>query len=148
MILTKAAQSVRYRNTPDVGDSCDYDFGLQLATQYKNFYFIDEFTAKYRLTPESILSNNNYTNLTYALIESLALPQELEVTRMARLRQFASSAVTRWLSLGNKAEAFKIFTSKYYPLSRKITLKGIAHAILLLCPNAVLHRIFQKYSIK
>jgi glycosyltransferase involved in cell wall biosynthesis len=148
MVLTKAAQSVRYRDTPDVGDSCDYDFGLRLATQYENFYFVDKFTAKYRLTPESNSRNNNHANLTYGLIESLALPQELETTRMEKLHQFACPAVTRWLSVGNKSKAFKIFTSKYYSLSKKITLKGIAHAILLLCPNATLHLIFQNYSIK
>ncbi|MGV0024934.1 glycosyltransferase family 2 protein [Phormidesmis priestleyi] len=135
MLLTHVARMIRYRNTPDVGDACDFDFGLRLASTSPPFFFLNQYTAKYRLTEKSISSGDNHSDLVYRLIEALELPEELESIRSERLKQAAPSAINRWLTIGDKASAYRVYRSAHYPWSKRLAPKGLIQAVLLACPT-------------
>lgn len=137
LIRAEAARSVRYRAIPEVGDACDFDFGLRVAQQYDGFFYLDEYLHKYRQTEVSVLRGNNYQHLTYALIEALRLPPELEPVRSERLRAKASGAINKWLTLGEKHHARRIYSSQYYPWSQRLSPRGLMQALLLSCPTGL-----------
>jgi len=136
MVLTKVAKTIRYRDTADVGDACDYDFGLRIAAAHIPFFFLNQYTAMYRLTERSVSTSNNYSHLVYQLIETLNLPEDLEGIRQERLARYASSAINRWLTLSDKASAYRVYTSSSYPWSKRLSPRGLMQAILLACPNS------------
>jgi len=95
MILTGVAKAIRYHDTATVGDACDYDFGLRLASNHAQFFFLNQFTAQYRLTESSISAGNNISNVVYQIVEALDLPEDLEGIRRERLEGRAASAINR-----------------------------------------------------
>lgn len=142
LIRSCVARSVRYSASPQVGDSCDFDFGLRLASFGEKFYFLDEYTCQYRLTGQSVSSQNNYTHLTFRLIQNLQIPADLEEIREKCLKKFAVSAVTRYLELTDQMSAKEIYLSKYYPLKKRFSVKGIIHVISLVIPAKTVRFIF------
>lgn len=143
LILTEAARSVCYSDTPEVGDACDYDFGLRLAQQYGNFYFLNTYTAKYRLTPVSISQTDSTGDLAFDLVRTLDLPASLEPTRESRLKRYAVPAVSRNLRLGKTEKARKIFWSRSYPFQQRLTLKGFLQLALLVVPKSISQRLLK-----
>jgi glycosyltransferase involved in cell wall biosynthesis len=140
MVLTKAATNIGYRDVPDVGDICDYDFGLRLAGQFDGFYFIDRYTSQYRITNNSISKNNNHAHLSFDLVASLTLPYEIEATRDARLRNYSPAAVNKWLTLGNRQKAAEIYYSRHYPTQKRWSSKGLIQFVLTCCPHTITRR--------
>jgi glycosyltransferase involved in cell wall biosynthesis len=134
MVRADMARQVRYRDISEVGDACDFDFGLRLATIATSFYFLDCYTAKYRMTQSSVSTGNNYTNLTFDLIQQASLPPELEPVRLQQMHKYAVPAVNRWLALGANREAFRVYTSTAYGWRRRLTLTGMVQASLMACP--------------
>jgi glycosyltransferase involved in cell wall biosynthesis len=138
LVKTEIAKNVGYRDLPEVGDACDYDFALRLAAHAKKFYFINQFTASYRVFNDSIMDgNNNYAHLTYNLILSLILPESLEQYRYERLQKYAVPAINKWLQLNEKRNAMDIYKSGIYPWSKKISAIGIFQILLVLLPHEV-----------
>jgi glycosyltransferase involved in cell wall biosynthesis len=138
LVKTEIAKSVGYRDLPEVGDACDYDFALRLAAHVNKFYFLNQFTASYRVFNESIMDgNNNYTNLTYNLVLSLVLPESLEQYRHERLQKYAAPAINKWLQLNEKKNAMDIYRSRIYPWRKKMSLIGILQILLVLLPHEV-----------
>lgn len=137
MLLTKAAQHIRYRDRSEVSDACDFDFGLRLANSYEKFYFVNEYTAMYRLTATAVSSQNSHSHITYGLLESLTVPPELAEIRGDRLCTYASPAINEWLSIGNQSAAHKIYTSPYHSWSKRLTLRGIIQFLLIICPRGL-----------
>jgi len=137
MVLSEAARRTRYRVEPEVGDACDYDFALRLARPDSRFYFIDKYTAKYRLTEASISMGNTVAAESYLLVEGLVLPAELEKTRAARLGAYAPAAINRWLRVGDKRNARRVYFSRYNPLSKRCSPMGIVQGLLLACPTPI-----------
>ncbi len=144
MILTKAAQQIRYSDSPLVGDACDYDFGLRVASKFQKVYFLDRYVSSYRWTDVSIARNSNCTNLTYDLIANFSVPKELECFRAVKLRQYAGPAINRWLGLGVKQRAIKIYFSEYYSWGQRLSKRGLVQAVLLVFPSFFLKLILNK----
>ena len=137
MITTEVAKTIRYRDAADVGDACDYDFSLRVAAAHTPFFFLNQYTALYRLTERSVSTDNNYSDLVYQLVEALELPENLEGTRQELLERRASSAINRWLTISDKASAYRVYTSSSYPWSKRLSPRGLIQAILLACPNSL-----------
>jgi len=135
LILTEAARTTRYSDRPEVGDYCDLDFGLRLASRYERFYFIDRYTAKYRLTDSSISKVNLRADLIYRLIQSVPLPEDLEPVRADCLRANAWPALNSLLALGDMRAALEIYSSRHYGLSRRLSPRGLAQGLLLAAPT-------------
>jgi GT2 family glycosyltransferase len=131
MILADAARAVGYSDRPEVGDLCDYEFGLRLAAQYTGFYFIDQYVSSYRITDCAISTNNNYDHLSYELIAGLELPQEAEETRLMRLRRCAPTAINRYLQLGERQKAQEIYFSTHNSWRSRLSMRGLIQIIFL-----------------
>ena len=141
LVRTDVARRVRYRDDPAVGDACDLDFGLRLAAVADGFYFLDRYTAKYRVTGASVSAGNNYTHLTFDLLAGVTLPPQLEPLRQERLARYAPQAVNRWLTLGDRRRAWQVFTSAAYPWRRRLSPRGLVQAGLLALPPGLARRV-------
>jgi glycosyltransferase involved in cell wall biosynthesis len=137
LILATAARAVRYRDTPDVGDACDLDFGLRLAGAFDAFYYLDEYIMKYRLTDISVSHSKNYADCIYYVIESASVPAEIEEARRHCLRKYAVSAVHKSIQTGNRQTARRIFLSRNYPAMRRFSPEGLFQMLLLSVPGRV-----------
>lgn len=143
LVSSEAAKRIRYRSERTVGHICDYDFGLRLAASYKGFYFVDHYTSMSRVTTSSISQTNNNGKLSYQLLESLQLPEEIESFRQERLRSYAVSAVSQALATNDRQNAIRIYQSRHYPWSKKLAPKGLVHALLLMLPGNASRFLFQ-----
>lgn len=141
MVKTAIARQVGYRDRAEVGSACDLDFGLRLAAVSKAFYFLDEYTACYRATDESITATQNYTHLTFDLLRRVSLPIELEPVRLVQLQKYATPAVNCWLSAGDRPSALQVYCSAGYGWRNRLSLKGLVQGALLLCPPALSRRL-------
>jgi glycosyltransferase involved in cell wall biosynthesis len=141
MIRSDIAKDVRYRDLPEVGDACDYDFALRLSAEDGLFYFLNEFTSAYRITDISILKGNNYSNLTYNLIQEFQLPDNFHLEKKMRLNSYASPAINKWLQLGAVDKAKKIYLSENYSWRQRLSGKGIIQFLLVLSPKSISAKI-------
>jgi glycosyltransferase involved in cell wall biosynthesis len=135
MIPSDVAKNERYRDSPEVGDACDYDFALRLSASGGLFYFLNEFTAAYRNTDISILKSNNYSNLTYELIESFTCSDSLYAEKKNRLSKYASPAINKYLCVGAVNRAREIYFSSNYSWRQRFTIRGLVQLLLIMLPG-------------
>jgi hypothetical protein len=130
---------VGYRDAIEVGDACDYDFGLRLAADGGNFYFVDKYTTKCRMVDESVSRRvgNNAVISTYNLVAQVALPPSLERVRHDQLVRYAPMVVSDMLARGNRKGAWEVYTSAIYPVRQRLSLRGLLQAGLLSLPPSL-----------
>ncbi len=114
LIKSNKAREVGYRE--DAGDACDFDFALRLGMQNLKLYFLDEYTAKYRLSNDAVnkKSNNNAGVLSFKFVETLKVPKESTVHKNRWLRGKAPVAVADATNIRLYAEAIRIYFSKWH----------------------------------
>jgi glycosyltransferase involved in cell wall biosynthesis len=147
LVRSSIAREIGYRDIPEVGDICDYDFGLRLGVKSEGFYFLNEFTAAYRITDIAVSTNNNHANLSYDLIRSLILSRSLEKYRTVRLRKYARPAINRWLILNQKELAMDIYFSRIYSWKQKVSVAGIIQILLIFMPNKLVSWALDKKGV-
>jgi len=142
LVLTEAARTIRYADPTQVGDACDFAFGLGIADYIMShtgkILFLDQYTSMYRLTDLSVASTvaNNAPSYTYFPLQALKLPTELEASRHQRLQKYAPLAVGRAIAFGRHSTAVKIYTSTHYPCFKRFSPYGLGQALLLVIPPA------------
>jgi glycosyltransferase involved in cell wall biosynthesis len=139
MVLASAAKEIKWRSPEEVGTAVDFDFGLQLGFKYSNFFFLDKFTAKYRLTKASV-SQNPYDNAaakSFNIILNTSFPENLSWAKEYELKREAPIAMAQLINLGEKKLALDIYFSKYHPLSKRLSLGGIRRFIKALIPRSI-----------
>jgi glycosyltransferase involved in cell wall biosynthesis len=136
MVTTATARAVGFRADAIVGDGCDFDFGLRLGLLAEAFYFIDEYTAQYRVCETAVSSkhNNNAASKKFELLSALNLTGELDALRKQILQKDARMVVSQHLRLKQKKQAWQIFVSQYYPFKDYLSLRGLWHLTRLLLP--------------
>lgn len=148
MILSSAARSIKYRERDEVGDACDYDFGIRLALNFDNFYFLNKYTAKYRITDGSICRRNSLNMAEYmcSMIQSVMQSPELSESSQRACRHMLENlsplALKGYALEGRKKEAFNIYLSDFYSLKRRLSLQGLYYLILIFFPvfENIIHR--------
>lgn len=137
MILTQAACDTRYE--PDGGDACDFEFALRLAQKYAPFYFLNHYTAMYRLTDISVANSveNDAIVSAYRALEMLAVPDDLQTIKTQRLKHLSLLSVHQWLKLGNPQAAKAIYISAYYSWKNRLHPRGILQGFLIICPDGL-----------
>jgi glycosyltransferase involved in cell wall biosynthesis len=138
IVRTAAARRVGYRGDPKVGDACDLDFGIRLAADGGRFFFLDQYTYKYRSTGVSVSrsARNNAAISAYNLIAGVALPPELEPMRRKRLAVLSPLVVSYLLARGERKAARRVYTSGTYPWRRRVSPRGLFQAGLLVLSPA------------
>jgi glycosyltransferase involved in cell wall biosynthesis len=142
LLRASVAKAIGYRSDPSkVGVACDFYFGLRLAASADGFYFLDRYTATYRISCESVTAGNKDAHLIFDLLAAVDLPNELEGERHDQMLRFSQSAVNSWLADGNQSAAFRVFLSPAYGWRQRLSATGLLHAALLLCPASFARRL-------
>jgi glycosyltransferase involved in cell wall biosynthesis len=135
MVLTSAAQAILWRSRSEVGYGGEYDFGLRLAATYSGFFFLDTFTAKYRLTAGVSISSSRSDDAalqSFKLLSALDVPPESLNCKAEKLRDLAPTAIAQAINFGKKSEARAMYFSASYPLQKRIGPGGIKKLLALL----------------
>jgi glycosyltransferase involved in cell wall biosynthesis len=135
IVRTAAARRVGYRDDPEVGDACDLDFGIRLGADGGGFLFLDQYTAKYRVTDTAVSrSSENIAISAYNLVAQIELPPELEPVRRDRLANYSPTVMSYLLARGDKKGAWRVYASASYPWRRRISPRGLLQVGLLVLP--------------
>ncbi|PZO39234.1 MAG: hypothetical protein DCF19_14810 [Pseudanabaena frigida] len=139
MILASAAKAIKWRSYEEVGDAGDFDFGLRLSLEYPNFFFLDKYTAKYRLSSVSISKSDNRraASESFNIILNTTLPESVSWAKEHELMREAPIAIIELISLGKRKQALDIYFSKYHPLSRRMSLGGVRRLLKALLPTSI-----------
>jgi glycosyltransferase involved in cell wall biosynthesis len=139
MVLSSAAKAIKWRSYEEVGDAGDFDFGLRLSMEYPNFFFLDKYTAKYRLSNVSISKNNARMAAaqSFNIIQNTAFPEELLWAKEYELKREAPIAIIELINLGKRKQALDIYFSQYHPLSTRLSLGGIRRFIKIFLPRSI-----------
>ncbi len=135
MIKSEVARRVRYRDQNEVGTTrwCDYDFGIHLAQAGTSFFYLDKYTAKYRLTKEAISKSGNPTYM-FAVIEQIRVKSSESWAKNRALQRLAPIVAPNYALNGQRTKALRVYFSKYYGVKRKFTKGGIFCLLLILMP--------------
>ncbi len=146
MVRTAAARKTLYRDHPDVGDACDFEFGYRLA-QLGEFFFVGNYTHVYRQTDESVSSRGLRVLLSksYFLVKSWTVPSDLEGLRRGMLRYLAPAAVNGCLLAARRGEALSILLGPNYPWKREF-MKGAVQFGLAFAPRSATEIIIKHKS--
>jgi glycosyltransferase involved in cell wall biosynthesis len=117
IIRTSAAREVLYRH--EYGAGCDFGFGLGIAEKGK-FFYLDEYTAKYRLSSESVgrgasaISDDcAYRGIHLLLALREKFPQyDAEIA--AKIKTMSPMGVSMALNTGNVKEAADWYFGPYH----------------------------------
>jgi glycosyltransferase involved in cell wall biosynthesis len=129
LIETALAREVGYRAESEIGQSVDADFAVRvgMSVQPGQFVFLDAFTSKYRLTPDSIMrskSINHGQHLLYAALQQIRTDAAEGKAKDIMLRRVALDASLDAARAGQRLVALNILMSKYYdkPMLSRWTL--------------------------
>jgi len=137
MVTARAAQQTLWRSREEVGYGGEYDFGLRLASSYVKFYFIDVFTAKYRMTQGGSISGSMTDDAalqSYRLLAALDVPAESAERKQTRLNELAPTAIAQALRFGKKREAWEMLASENFTWRQRASLGGMRKLLQLLIP--------------
>lgn len=139
MMLASAAKSIKWRSHKEVGNGGEFDFSLRISLKYSKFFFLNEHTAKCRLTSDSMSksSNDDSAFQTFYIILNTDFSDELSWAKDYELRREAPYAIIQLINFGKKKQALDIYFSKYYPLSKRLSLRGIRRLLKALLPSSI-----------
>jgi glycosyltransferase involved in cell wall biosynthesis len=114
LIRSKKAVETGYRES--AGDACDFDFALRLGLKNVKLYFLNEYTAKYRLSEDAInkKSTNNAGVLSFKFVEALDVPPESQSFRNKWLKEKAPIAIADATNNRLYTDAMHIYFSKWH----------------------------------
>jgi glycosyltransferase involved in cell wall biosynthesis len=139
MVLASAAKSINYRSHQEVGTACDFDFSFRLSLKYSNFFFLNKYTAKYRLSEASVSksSDDDAAAQSFYQILNTDVPKEIAWAKDYELNRSAPIAIKQLTNLGRREEALDIYFSKYHPLTSRISLGGVRRLLKLFLPRSI-----------
>jgi len=139
MVLASAAKSVMYRSYEEIGNGGDFDFSFRLSIKYPNFFFLDKYTSKYRLSSDAISksANDDAAAQSFNIVLTTDVPEELSWAKEFELKRAAPIAIIQSINVGKKEQAWDIYFSKYHPLSKRLSLGGMRRLLKLLLPQFI-----------
>ncbi|HSD06041.1 glycosyltransferase family 2 protein [Flavobacterium sp.] len=119
-------------NEGRAGNGIDFYFGYSLGKLRKPFYYVNELTAKYRLSNESIriTSDSGYTSVKI-LFEDCKDSMSPEIEQS--IKNKIANAITIAVRKKDKKNASKWLFSKYYR-NKLVTPRGIKRLLLVVNP--------------
>jgi hypothetical protein len=135
MVTAEAARAIPWRSAEEVGFGGEFDFGLRLSLAYRTFYFLDEYTSKYRKTRGRSISGSNKDDAalqSYRIVVAAKLPEEAEYMRPRKLSSFSPQAMMQAIRHGKRKEAWNIYFSKNHNWRKRFSLGGVRRLLLLL----------------
>jgi GT2 family glycosyltransferase len=144
MVRTEAARKTLYRDSPEIGEACDAEFGYRLA-ELGEFFFVGKYTHTYRLTDESISSKGLRVHLSkqYFILRGRTVPSDLETVRRKVLRELAPVAVNGCLLTAQRAKALSVLFGPDYPWAGQF-VKGLVQLGLAFAPRSATRMIIAR----
>lgn len=143
LMNAKLAKKTKYRK---VGIVCDFEFGLRAGLSGTKFYFVNKYTAKYRIW-EGRISNtdsNNSALAAYGLVESIQVPDRSKKYKEKYLRDISFVAVAQAINVKQFNKALKLYV-RHFRLNRFFTMGGMKQFVLLLLSSP---KIIQQIAVK
>jgi glycosyltransferase involved in cell wall biosynthesis len=135
LIKTELARQVPLQAREVVGETCDFDFGVRLGLIAKRFYFVNQFTAEYRLTGEQLSANMKHEHL-FRLVEEYPVPPESEWARGIALSRLAPQAILEYVATGKRTKAMRVYMSSHHRLARRLSPGGLRRLGVILFGRA------------
>lgn len=133
LVRTETAKQVGYFDGGRAGDAVDFYFGFRLGKTRK-FYFVDEFTSKYRYSLSSVSGSGSVNFISAAL---KILLEDLEKEKLEneyvqkRIKGIMNPSISEVIRGGDKKLALKWMFSPYYNI---LTLRGFKRVAMLFNP--------------
>jgi glycosyltransferase involved in cell wall biosynthesis len=137
LIRSEIVKDIQFRTndgTVSLGNGCEYDFGLRLGVAGHKMFFVDEYTAKYRVASNSMSGSksDDAGYQAFRLIKSVKTnSKRAEAIKKLRLQERAPIAITQAVNIGLKKEAWKIYFSKWY-YKRILSVGGMKRLLYLI----------------
>ena len=125
MVRSDTAKRVRLRPRSEVGDATDLDFGIRLALENAQFYFLNKYTSKYRETAGSLMQSGRVVQYMFPLVEQVEIPGEDESARKAALRRMAPFYVKHLAQSRQKGAALRLLFSENFDRRVRRSTKGL-----------------------
>ena len=136
MVRREAACSIGYSDQGRAGLATDFYFGFRLGKLGKPFYFVNEFTAKCRLTANSMSRNGDADNC-YSAVKILledCRPEQISPELLQSLKNRIPLAITTAARRKDRQSAFRWLFSPYYR-DQMFRLKWIKRFLFTLFPS-------------
>jgi glycosyltransferase involved in cell wall biosynthesis len=133
MVKASVAREVRYK--PEYGAGTDFDFGIRMGERGM-FYFVDEYTAKYRNSAHSIgrgtgqKSDDCAYHAMHILLRLLETYPRYKVEIVTILKNFSSGSIRMAANTGRLKEAVAWYFGSYHR-HRILTPGGIRSGLLM-----------------
>ena len=131
MISTQVARKIRYRKPEEVGEACDTDFGLRVCLSASAIWFIDEYTAMYRISNDSITKRTYLEPYAYLAIAGAEVPPNAYEAKSHALQSLAPAATSGFARLDRPERALNIFLSRDYRVRDRFRPRGAYHLFLI-----------------
>lgn len=130
LIDADLAKRIKYR---EVGDACDFDFGFRVGRSMENFFYVDKYVSKYRISQESVTRRSmNDAGLTaYLMVKTAKIPFKSRKLKAKWLRGRAGVAMGQALDNRKLETAIKIYFSKDH-IFQIITPGGVKRLLRIL----------------
>lgn len=135
--LIKADLIKKYNYSTDfayVGDACDFFFSFNLGLKKNKFYFVNNYTAAYRVGNDKVSINPQCDTAlkSYLFIINSIIPiGESNKSYHKQLKNFAPLALAQAINRKEKKNAFKIFFSKYH-FVHLFSLRGVKRSLMFI----------------
>ncbi|WP_144113639.1 glycosyltransferase family 2 protein [Paraburkholderia sp. BCC1886] len=130
LVNTEAARRIAYRSVEEVGEACDFDFGLRLCVEAAGICFVDEFVSISRETAQSISTDALPAMHAFAQLQASRVPGAAQAARDDALRRVAPRAASAFARAGEPAAAWRVLLSKHYPLRDRLRARFLYHVLL------------------
>jgi hypothetical protein len=130
LVDTLAARRIAYRVAAEVGEACDFDFGLRLSVGAVAICFVDEFVSVSRETALSISSHALPAMHAFAQLRASSVPAAAQAAREDALRRVAPRAASAYARAGEPAAAWRVLLSRHYPMRERLRARFFYHVLL------------------
>ncbi|MFD2826843.1 glycosyltransferase family 2 protein [Leeuwenhoekiella polynyae] len=125
--IVEAIQFRAYGFDAELGNGCEYDFGLRIGIAGYKMYFLNQYLVKYRVALNSMSSSltDDSGYQSFRILRNFIADTRFgEAIRHQRLRERAPIAITQAVNTGRRKDAFTIFCSEWYR-SKILTIPGL-----------------------
>ncbi len=130
MVLTDRARATGYRPFKEVGEACDFDFGIRLCSQASQLWFLNKYISAYRFSDDAITNSAITPPYSYRLLKELEVPKEFQAILNQSITWWTPDAVSGYARMGQGWNALRILLSTDYSLKQRLRAKFLFHCLL------------------
>ncbi len=131
MVVTEQARAVGYRPFHEVGEACDFDFGLRLCSETSKIWFHNEYTSAYRFSDDAITKTAITAPFIYKFLkETKVSTKEAEEELHKSFKVFAPNAAAGYARMGQGWNALRVLLSSDYSFKKRLQVKFLFHSFL------------------